>query len=430
MRVTPQIFLSFFLGLSAVAVAFFYQPVHRLSQPRGLGSEERARAEELLAVAEAAVQASTQQISYRIKAGDTLARIWATLGAPREGAVRASTALEVVKLSTRSLRIHDTLEFTQDSSGDILAMKQRLSDGRTLELRGDASGYKPTLTQPTIVENVRTVSGSIQSSFAEDAMNAGAPYEVIDDLVDLLGARIEFRRELQPGDTFTIMFKERRTADGMRLAAGPIQAAAIFNNGKRVAAVRYDGSDGKSRYFDDRGNLIGNYFLRYPLKFSRIASAFSNSRFHPVLKIHRPHNGVDFAAPMGTPVRSVADGIVTSAGYNGGSGKMIKISHDSRYATAYLHLARIESSLRPGMRVARGQVIGTVGMTGLATGPHLHFSLYDRGRYIDPLKSALPSLTPANAVIPASYLTKMLDTLSTEREKVLVAMQPTNRRAG
>jgi murein DD-endopeptidase MepM/ murein hydrolase activator NlpD len=173
------------------------------------------------------------------------------------------------------------------------------------------------------------------------------------------------------------------------------------------------GADGKARYFDAKGKLLGDTFLRYPVKFSRVSSSFSDARLHPVLKRRIPHNGVDFAAPVGTPVRASADGTVTFVGRKGPSGIMIKVKHNARYRTAYLHLSRIAKGIKRGTRVSRGQVIGAVGATGRVTGPHLHYSFYDRGKYVDPMKIELPTIEGLNKGnrIAKSYLKRVVVTL-------------------
>ena len=234
--------------------------------------------------------------------------------------------------------------------------------------------------------------GKIERSLSEAALALDVPYEVIDAYVDLFSGRVEFRRDLQPGDEFTIIYNEKRLESGDLIGPGDIQAASLMINGEIMAAVRHQGADGTWRYFDELGESLAKTFLRYPVSFSRISSVFSSSRFHPVLKKRRAHNGVDFAAPTGTPVRAVADGVVTLAGWAGGGGRTIKLTHGSRYATAYLHLSQINPKVKKGVRVKRGEIIGKVGASGLATGPHLHFSFYDRGTYVDPLSTKLPRM--------------------------------------
>jgi murein DD-endopeptidase MepM/ murein hydrolase activator NlpD len=240
-------------------------------------------------------------------------------------------------------------------------------------------------------------------------------------MVDLFSDRIAFERDIQFGDTFTVVYTARRTMDGEELSPGPVKAASIFNRGKMIAVIRHTGADGKTAYFNEEGKPIGNNFLRFPLQFTRISSVFSKSRFHPILRVRRPHNGVDFAAPLGTPVRSVADGTVVIASVRGGAGRMVEIRHNDRYSTAYLHLSRIAGGVSPGMRVRRGQVIGAVGMTGYATAPHLHFSFYDRGVYVDPLKIHLPTMQASTTPIPVAVLTATLQMLRDQRATIMLA---------
>jgi murein DD-endopeptidase MepM/ murein hydrolase activator NlpD len=185
------------------------------------------------------------------------------------------------------------------------------------------------------------------------------------------------------------------------------------------AAIRHQRADGSVIYVDEHGQPLGDYFLKYPLSYSRITSVYSDSRMHPVLRIKRPHYGVDFAAPIGTPVRSIGDGIVKEASYKGSAGRMIRIEHNSTYATAYLHLHSIKSNIRPGMRVARGEVIGTVGQTGLASGPHLHFSLYKNGKYVDPLSEKLHWEMPLKDRIDPKVLRVTLRELGTFHQAYL-----------
>ncbi|RMF22475.1 MAG: hypothetical protein D6760_07400 [Deltaproteobacteria bacterium] len=168
-------------------------------------------------------------------------------------------------------------------------------------------------------------------------------------------------------------------------------AVDLLNRGRHYEAFYFRSADqAVGGYYDREGHALGRAFLRYPVAYSRISSKFSRARLHPVLKRPRPHYGVDFAAPAGTPVHAIAAGTVTVAGWHGASGRMVKIRHDDVYESAYAHLSRIAPGVRTGTPVAKGQVIGYVGSTGLATGPHLHLALYKHGKYVDPLTVALP----------------------------------------
>lgn len=361
-------------------------------------------------------------LQYKVKSGDTLSKIWKDHGALALGAVKAAEAIDKLKLGSAALRPGDEIELQLSSDGEITAFRKKVGDGQVLLLEGSSSvGYSAILSEEATVEEERTASGNINHSFSAAASAVNLPYTIVDQVVDLFSGQIEFRRDMQPGDTFSVVFTEKRSVESGDIYGGELNAASIVNSGQMLVAVRYQGDDGKAHFYNSDGKPIGNYFYRYPVQFSRISSSFSKSRFHPVLQRAIPHNGVDFAAPIGTPVRSVADGIVSAAGRNGGSGIMIKIKHGDRYETAYLHLSRISSGIKVGTRVSRGQVIGAVGMTGLATGPHLHFGFFDRGRYVDPLSIELPQMPVDAEQIPADYLQEMINKMKQQHKEMVVA---------
>src|SRR5262249_44011487 len=229
----------------------------------------------------------------------------------------------------------------------------------------------------------RAVGGRIDSSLYQAARKAGVPIQIVDDLADM-NWDVDFS-DLQPGDTFKVIFEEFQR-EGKPIERGRIIAAEIATKGKTFSLFpSLPEEEGQSHR--SSANLA---FLRYPLQFTRISSVFTTARFHPILERVRPHKGVDFAAPRGTPVRAVASGKVTFAGRQSGYGNIVCIDHPGPYDTAYAHLERIAKGLGQGNQVERGQVIGYVGSTGLATGPHLHFELHKDGEYINPLVAKLP----------------------------------------
>ena len=419
--------ITLFFSLASIDLApspFKSRAINRKS------SDELARKLTRMTSRPRSEHARLASIVHKVKPGDTLAKIWSRFGAPFGLALQAEKALDSVGGSAPKLQSGEKIELRFAPNGRIIGLTKNLGAGKMVVLDGSrTSGYSASLHSPTIVERERVVSGLITSSLVDAALKENVPYSVIDDFVDLFGSKIEFSRDLQPGDTFSLVYVERVSEDGEHFEAGPIRAASINNSGALMAAVQYVGSDNKERFYDQDGQLLGNYFLRYPLNFTRISSVFTTSRFHPVLKTNRPHNGIDFAAPLGTAVRAVADGTIEIAGYNGGSGNMIKVRHDQRYSTAYLHLSRIAAGVKNGTKIARGQIIGAVGMTGLATGPHLHYSLYDHGRYVDPLKTALPILNPSGQHIPAALLAARLEVLRVEHEKTLLAYNSQSKKA-
>lgn len=359
--------------------------------------------------------------THTVKRGDTLSSIWTAHGAARSGGLLAAKALKEADPKAAILKEGDLLELSISASGDIVALKRRFGDTKVVELTGDStSGYTARISELAVTETTKTVSGTITDSFALAAHDLEVPPAVVDDLVDLFSSRVAFERAIQVGDTFTVSFRERRLQSGELLSPGEITHASLATGGKVLAAIRYAGADGKARYYGETGAALGNTFLRYPLKFSRISSVFTKARFHPVLKTKRAHNGVDFAAPTGTAVRSVGEGVVAFAGWTNGGGYTVRVKHCARYTTEYMHLSKFAKGLRVGSAVSRGEVIAAVGQTGLASGPHLHFALYDKGRYVNPLTAELPSVSDAPA-LPPSYLTAALDVINASHAQVRLA---------
>lgn len=367
------------------------------------------------------VKPAGEVLTIKIGPGQSLTSVWREHGKTIRGAFLADIALAKISTAARTIREGEKIEITiQD--GDIVQLRRRLRDGSTVTITGNSiDGYSSELKKVTYEERERLVTGTIHTSFAEAARAADVPYEIVDQLVDLFSGRLDFRRDLHPGNTFTVSYIER-ISDAGQIEEGAINSASIRSDSGAIrAAIRHTDNAGASHFYDEEGKPLGNYFLRYPVKFSRVASVFSDARLHPVLGRMRAHNGVDFAAPVGTPVRAVADGVVEVASWRGAAGRMVKIRHGERYATAYLHLSKIAPEVRVGSRVARGQTIGAVGMSGLATGPHLHFSLYDRGNYVDPLKSNLPTLSPEKRSLPGEVLMAAMNSIRSAHETVLLA---------
>ena len=235
---------------------------------------------------------------------------------------------------------------------------------------------------------VRAMAARVESSLATSATAAGIPSTMISELAELFGWEVDLAA-LRPADEFRVVFAELRDQDG-RARPGDILAAEIRTGGRTLSAFRFENERGEGEYYDENGLALNRAFLKYPVDFVEITSPFSAARFHPIWRRWRPHRGVDFAAPTGTPVRAVAEGVVTFAGRNGQYGNQIELTHPAPYASSYSHLQRIARGVRPGGRVRKGQVIGYVGSTGSATGPHLHFMFFKNGEYVDPLHVKIP----------------------------------------
>ncbi len=237
----------------------------------------------------------------------------------------------------------------------------------------------------------REISGTIHTSLFQTIAEMGISYELTNKVVDILAWQVDFQR-LNRGDEIKIIYEEL-IAEGKTIGIGAIKGIYFNYGGRAVYAIPFDQGEGID-YFDEEGNSIRKAFLKYPIEFTRISSRYSMNRFHPVLKVNRPHLGTDFAAPTGTPVRSVGDGVVEEAGYTSNNGNYVKIRHNSTYTTQYLHLSKIASGIYRGVSVKQGQWIGNVGSTGLATGPHLCYRFWKNGKQVDALKVELPAAMP------------------------------------
>lgn len=245
-----------------------------------------------------------------------------------------------------------------------------------------------------------TLTGTIETSLYDAITEAGGSPVLVNELADVYAWEIDFFG-LQKGDAFKVVY-ERFEVKGADAGMGKIISSYFEHMNAPFYAFRYDQGEG-DEYFDEEGKSLRKTFLKAPLRFSRISSGFSYSRLHPILKIRRPHLGVDYAAPTGTPVVSVGDGVVIRASYSKGGGHVVKVKHNGNYTTAYLHLSRYGKGIKSGTVVKQGQIIGYVGSTGLSTGPHLDFRFYKNGKAVDPLKIDPPSANPIKEEILPQY---------------------------
>jgi len=258
-----------------------------------------------------------------------------------------------------------------------------------------------------VTGEILRIEGVIESSLFESIDAIGAHPELAVRLASVFQWDIDFFRGLRKGDHFTLLVEEERV-DGQFFAYGTLYGARFFNGDRCLTAIAYADENGRIGYYDLDGNALQKQFLRSPLKFSRITSPFSLHRFHPVLHRRMPHYGVDYGAPVGTPVHATADGIVTFVGTNGGAGRMVRIRHANGYETNYLHLSRYGRGIRRGVRVSQKQIIGYVGATGLATGPHLDYRVKLNGRWINPMSISSPPVEPISKDLLNRFLAHAL----------------------
>ncbi|HEY3383724.1 MAG TPA: M23 family metallopeptidase [Vicinamibacterales bacterium] len=293
------------------------------------------------------------------------------------------------------------------------------SDERPVELKAELVAYHKQRALVSLRGEINEFAPSLFAAMEE----AGEGPDLSVELADIFGGEIDFNSELQPGDEFSLTF-EKIYREGQFSGYGGILAAEFSNSGRVLRAVRYTLPGGKPGYYDADGRSLRRFFLKSPLKFAAsVSSGFSRARQHPILRIVRPHFGVDYRAPAGAPVVAVANGTVVAAGWSGEAGRLIHLRHASGYETLYMHLASISAGVRVGAHVSQGDVIGRVGMTGLATGPHLDYRVKKGGSYLNPLV-VHRSLPPGEPIPPA-----LLAQFRTARDRVLAWLVPSTRAA-
>jgi murein DD-endopeptidase MepM/ murein hydrolase activator NlpD len=337
----------------------------------------------------------------RVKKGDTLMDILVKQGVPRPEAHEAITALAKVFNPRKLMAGQDiTLTFGPGESGNgtqataaatLQALRLEADFDREVGAEREAAGgFGPVeLRREFTVEVVRT-GGEIETSLFEAAQAAGLPPKVLIELIRAYSYDVDFQRDLQPGDSFEVMFEQRVDAERKVTQTGDILFASMTLSGDKLSVYRYAVKKGDTGFFNEKGESVRKALLRTPVDGARLSSRYGK-RKHPVLGYTRMHRGIDFAAPKGAPIIAAGDGFVAKAGRNGNYGKYIEIRHNAEYHTAYGHLSRFAKGLHKGKRVKQGQVIGYVGSTGLSTGPHLHFEVIRDKRKINPLSVKLPS---------------------------------------
>ena len=282
--------------------------------------------------------------------------------------------------------------------GQLKALEFNQDDAFTLIWEKGIRGILfQRLEKPFDVE-VKTVSAETDTALFNDGRQAGVHPALLSQLADIFTWDIDLQRAGQKGDTFKILYEQRSREGQETRSAMRILAAELNSAGQKLTAIYFEKQKGQGNYYNLEGQSLARSFLRFPLEFTSITSHFTESRLHPILKTNMPHMGVDFAAQRGTPVRAVGDGLISEAGWNGNYGKAIDIKHDSTYTSRYAHLQGFAPGIRSGSKVTKGQIIGYVGSTGRATGPHLHFELFKDQQFIDPLTVDFPaeeSIEPA-----------------------------------
>jgi murein DD-endopeptidase MepM/ murein hydrolase activator NlpD len=348
----------------------------------------------------------TYQI-HEVEDGENLSIIFENFGVP------LNTAYKIFRLDSKNIvtNIKPGEKMRFEYSGENLTSIEIIKD----RINSILISLNPEIVFKNITKSIELVEsykgGTIQSSFYEAALDADIPEAIIMDFAYIYGWDVDFVFDIREGDEFHVIY-ETPYSEGEKVNNGDIVLAKFINKGKTYYANRFFTSKSKKEYFDEEGNNMQKAFLRAPLDFAYISSHFNPNRMHPVLHKIRAHNGVDYAAKRGSPIRTTGDGVVSFVGQRNGCGKEIVIKHSNEYSTRYCHLENFSKGLKKGKKVLQGETIGFVGSSGLATGPHLHYEFKIGNKRIDPIKVKLPSAEPVPQNLKLSF-----DTLLNNNKK-------------
>ena len=343
---------------------------------------------------------SLDEQSYSVQKDETFSEIFLEFDIPGDSVLKILDKAKNTFDAKKVIPADNYFSFTRPDSINSLAYfvyeKSPISF-IVFDLNDSINVYESS-KQVTTKEN--QISATIDHSLYVSLMQSDASPKLAIKLSQIFAWQIDFYH-LQEGDNFKVIYEEKYV-DSNLIGIGKINAAYFYHDGKEFYAIPFM-QDSVFQYFDENGNSLRKEFLKSPLEFGRITSRYSRSRLHPILKVRRPHLGVDYAAPVGTPVRSTGDGIVISAGYKSGNGRFIKIRHNSVYSTMYMHLSRFVKGLKKKSKVKQGEVIGYVGSSGLSTGPHLDYRFFINDRPVNPLTVELPPSHPVKKELLNQY---------------------------
>jgi murein DD-endopeptidase MepM/ murein hydrolase activator NlpD len=337
----------------------------------------------------------------RIQRGDTIGSVLARLS------VTDHAAQNFLRTDARARTLYQlkpgkSVRVKTDEDGRLLTLSYLTQSGDLLTVRRGRDDFVASSGVPQATVRLELRAGEIRSSLFAAADAVGLPDAITSQIAEVFSGDVDFLHDVRRGDRFSVVY-EMREVDGHPAGAGKVVAAEFVGKGTAYRAFLWRGADGSEGYYAEDGKSLRKAFLRSPLEFTRITSGFSMARFHPFMLTWRAHRGVDFAAPSGTPVRAAGDGKVMSAGRQNGYGNVVILQHSGAFSTAYAHLSRFAAGIKPGTHVAQGELIGYVGQTGWATGPHLHYEFRINNEQRDPLTIALPSAQPIPAADKSAF---------------------------
>lgn len=326
--------------------------------------------------------------SIKVQSGDNLAKIFNRIGASKKNLQDILECSPQAK-KLKTLKPGQHIKYRLHNEG-VEELVFEYAPEQLITIKNTATGYQLQEKIKEVYKKLGYSTGEIRDSLFLSGKKAGLDNKIINQIVDIFSWDIDFALDVRKNDKFKVVYEEKYL-EGEKLENGPILAVEFINQGKKHRAIRYTDKHGRSGYFSPEGQGLHKPFLRTPVKFTHISSYFGH-RNHPIVHRIRHHKGVDYAAPVGTPVKATGDARIVFIGTKNGYGKVIELQHGPKYTTLYAHLSRFSKNLRNGSTVEQGQIIGYVGATGLATGPHLHYEFRIDGIHRDPLTVALPKI--------------------------------------
>jgi murein DD-endopeptidase MepM/ murein hydrolase activator NlpD len=417
----------FFIGITALLAAGVVVDGYAIRKNRNAEKETQHQAE--LAQAEGARLRAEWVLptAKSMPRGENFAGMLQQFGLSTEDAADATAAAQRA-FNLRQVRAGNTITVGRSVEGNLREINYKIDADRVLRIVPQAPGFAAEVREIPVHAEVAVVSGKLEDSLFNAVEDAGESAEVAMRLAQIFGYDLDFYTDPRKGDTFRVVLEKRKYANGEIAGYGQIFAAEYVNGGRKYQALLFHEPDGRPAYYTADGKSLQKAFLRSPLKFGApVTSHFSQSRFHPILKTYRPHLGTDYGAPIGTPVQTIGSGRVVFAGRKGGDGNMVHITHSNGYETMYLHLSKI--FVRAGEHVDIGKTIGLVGMTGLATGPHLDFRIIQKGQFKNFEKLGLPPSDPVSKKNWAEFAgvrEKWLPALDGDKPAETASAVPTN----
>ena len=351
---------------------------------------------------------STPQVrteSVTLRRGDTLVSALGRAGLDRRSSTGIAEALRAGGADLRRMRPKDELEITWTLEGEPIALRWEPSPWLGFAVVATDAGWEVRRGETRPDVRVEAVGGELKRSLFEAVDALGESPQLVLDLVEIFSSDFDFTADSRSGDRFRLLVEKRYAGDQF-VDYGQILAAQYLSDGRVLTGVSFEPAGGRTAFYDLEGRSLKKTFLKSPLEFTRVTSGFTYARPHPILGGVRPHLAVDYGAPVGTPVRAVADGVVVLAGWNGGNGIQVHLRHHAGYETMYNHLSRLGPGVRTGRRVHQRDVIGYVGSTGLSTGPHLDYRVKKGGRFVNPLSEKFVPGQPLDGAEHRRYLTE------------------------